>query len=157
MTGQSVGDAEVDVCGACGGIWVDWFDGEVREVASRVAESGVATSGRASDPGMSHNEAHAIGACPRCTRQLVAERYVAKTIVTGAKGHKRTETVTGAELMRCEDCSGAFVSRTSLEVLASLSPEIEEPPASDKPSAAEPMLWDRLAAIVRGLLGRGGS
>ncbi len=156
MSGESVGDAEVDVCAACGGVWVDWFDGEVREVAERVVRGGV--SGRPSDPEAIRAEARAIGACPRCLRQLASERYVAKSVVTGNTGPTKTTTETGAVLLRCEECASAFVSRTALEVLASL-PADEEPPMSEREDGTtrvlEPMPWERLLALVKGLFSRG--
>src|SRR5688500_12747533 len=96
MDHQALVECEVDVCTSCGGIWVDWFDGEVRQVTAE-ALGAAPTPPRPPADRQSRNEAIAIGACPRCTRQLVAERY------------KVEGQVTGADLLRCEDCLGVFV------------------------------------------------
>src|SRR4051812_21090410 len=70
MTVEMLAEAEVDVCGACGGMWVDWFDGEVKRVATAVLASESERASRPSAPTSSlRNEAFATGACPRCTRQ----------------------------------------------------------------------------------------
>lgn len=138
MTQHALEECEVDVCTACGGIWIDWFDGEVRKVTSDAL--------RAAPPAplverASRNEAMAFGACPRCTRQLAAERYVLE------------KQVTGAELLRCEDCMGVFVSKSASEILASL-PADETPPPSEKPlEALDPLPWQRLLAVLKRLLG----
>src|SRR5262245_9021834 len=116
MTQQALEECEVDTCGACGGIWIDWFDGEVRQVT---AEALIASPPppKSDAERKSRNEAIAVGACPRCTRQLVSERY------------KLDEQVTGADLLRCEDCLGVFVSKSSGEMLAALPPQDEPPPS----------------------------
>lgn len=192
--------AEVDVCDACGGMWVDWFDGEVRVIATetlRTSDPGPAPATTAAgavahgksttsaatlspspspspslspspspsskDEGRpSRNEAVAIGACPRChARQLVAERYEVKAEVASARIDDRTSIVagkTGAELLRCEDCMGSFVSRSSAEVLSWLSSHHDEPPPQsqarpDATKALKPVPWDRFVALMKGLLG----
>jgi Zn-finger nucleic acid-binding protein len=155
MSIETVGGTDVDVCAACGGVWVDWFGGEFREIASGIVAGGV--TGRASDPGSVRNEARAIGACPRCSRQLVSERYVVKTLGASARGPKRRATDTGAELRRCEDCAGAFLSRTSVEVLAALTPDPAAAPRSEPQRAAAASPLDRLGAALRGLFSKGSS
>ncbi len=178
--------AEVDVCDACGGMWVDWFDGEVRVIATetlRTSDPGPAPAAATTattatttttttttvaapsskDEGRpSRNEAVAIGACPRChARQLVAERYEVKAEVASARIEDRTSIVagkTGAELLRCEDCMGSFVSRSSAEVLSWLSSHHDEPPPQsqarpDATKALKPVPWDRFVALMKGLLG----
>jgi Zn-finger nucleic acid-binding protein len=165
MSSEVVGEGQVDVCAVCGGIWLDWFDGEIREVASRVVQQGVV--GRPSGPDSLRNEARAIGACPRCARHMASERYVAKTVEPGPRRHVREEIVTGAEVLRCEDCAGAFLSRTTLEILAALPvpgrpPEVERPetPAPEGASPSEPSQDEpppgRLARALRAIFGRGG-
>jgi Zn-finger nucleic acid-binding protein len=159
---------EVDVCGACGGIWVDWFDGEVRAIAAETLRAGADASGSArsetdgvdasSEPRSrpSRNEPAAIGACPRCNRQLVSERYEVKTEVESARVEGRTSVVTGktgAELLRCEDCMGSFVSRTSAEVLAWLSPSDEPPPSQSAGAELKPLPWRRFVLSVKRALG----
>lgn len=139
MTQQALTECEVDVCTSCGGIWVDWFDGEVRQVTAE-ALGGEASPPRPSIERASRNEAIAIGACPRCTRQIVAERY------------KVEGQATGADLLRCEDCLGVFVTKSSGEMLAALPPE-DEPPASEGPEVLDPLPWQRLLAVLKRLVG----
>lgn len=162
MTIVPIEDAELDVCGGCGGLWVDWFDGEVRAVALQAISQDYV--GRPSDPSSMHNEASAIGACPRCNQQLVDERYV--TPVSGSRGSaeggtrdvlddkdpkKRADT--GAHLLRCESCAGAFVSRAAAEQLSTLPKEETSPPPSESPKVLEPLPWQRFMAVVRRIFG----
>lgn len=135
MTTESVAQAEVDVCAACGGVWVDWFDGELRKVAAALVRGAGARASQPPTERRAPNEAVATGACPRCTRQLAAERHA----VAG----------TSVDLLRCEDCVGVFVSRSSAEVLAMLPAE-EDPRASRPP---EPR--SRLIAALKRILGLG--
>jgi Zn-finger nucleic acid-binding protein len=154
MTVEALEGADVDVCNACGGFWIDWFDGEIRAVAAETLAKNLV--GRPSEPGSARNEARAIGACPRCSRQLVRERYAASSIVASDGGAPavRTSTETGAELMRCEECAGAFVSRDSAALLATLPPEADPPSRADEGVAVlEPLPWQRLLAVLRRLLG----
>lgn len=168
MTIESVesngASAEVDVCTSCGGVWIDWFDGEVKRVASAVIASEPARLSRPSAPSSSlRNEAFATGACPRCTRQLVIERYVVEVDVGGSsapqtpRARTSVSQTTGADLLRCEDCAGVFVPRASADLLATLPPDEEAPPSSTTPGAAvlEPLPWQRFMAVVRRLLGLG--
>lgn len=141
-------EADVDVCGACGGIWIDWFDGELRAVTTEVLAT--EPPARASAPPEVRNEARATGACPRCERQLVSEHFVVGGPGSGG-GEGRPSLATGAELLRCEGCAGAFVSATSAQVLAMLPPD--EAPASAAPGGAPTMPWQRLVALLRRLLG----
>jgi Zn-finger nucleic acid-binding protein len=158
MTQKTLGEAEVDVCNACGGLWVDWFDGEVRNIATEA----LSHPSHAPMPPGQHNEPRAIGACPRCTRQLARERYVIKAAVKATDPKDGSDNVTvaqetGAELLRCEECAGAFVSRTSAETLATL-PADEEPPPSQAvggPALLEPLPWQRLLLVLKRILGLG--
>ncbi|HVH44564.1 MAG TPA: zf-TFIIB domain-containing protein, partial [Labilithrix sp.] len=69
MRCEAVPSAEIDVCDTCGGVWVDWFDGEVQTIAVEAEAArlsrGESTSG-AIEPG-------GAGACPRCARSLTPE------------------------------------------------------------------------------------
>jgi len=166
MTVEALAECEVDVCSACGGMWIDWFDGEVRRVATEVLAGEAERASRPSAPTSSlRNEAVATGACPRCTRQLVVERYVVKTEVKSSDaGEKKTvSTETGAELSRCEECAGVFVPRTSASLLATL-PGDEPPPSSRVRGGAagradadgailDPLPWQRFVALLRRVLG----
>ena len=147
MTQEFVGDAEVDVCASCGGIWLDWFDGETGALAIGVLEKekrGVPA--RTSTP--QQNETRATGACPRCTRQLVAERYMATSIEDG----RRTQRETGADLLRCEECAGVFVSRSSAEMLVAVANE--EGPRSLPPANVKAAFWERILGVLQKLFGR---
>lgn len=161
MTVENLADAEVDVCGSCGGMWVDWFDGEVKRVATVVLATEQQRISRPTAPASSlRNEVVATGACPRCTRQLTIERYVVKVDVGAASAGLRTSVsqTTGADLLRCEDCAGVFVPRASAALLATLPPDEELPPStSSGPGALKPLPWQRLMAVVRRLLGLGAS
>lgn len=139
MTQQALSECEVDVCAACGGIWVDWFDGEVRQVTAE-ALGAAPIPPRSETDRPSRNEAIAVGACPRCTRQLVAERY------------ELEQQATGADLLRCEDCLGVFVTKSSGEMLAALPPD-EEPPASEGPEVLDPLPWQRLILVLKRFVG----
>jgi Zn-finger nucleic acid-binding protein len=145
MTIEGVDEAEVDVCGSCGGLWVDWFDGEIRRVAGALlrGEQGRGSSPSPAPPAQLRNEPRATGACPRCARQLAVERYAVKADAGGA-----------ADLLRCEECAGLFVPRTSAALLATL-PLDEEPPGAEAegPAILEPLPWQRLLQLVRRLLG----
>ena len=108
MRTEPTSTAEPHVCDACEGLWVDWFDGEVHAIAveqeaARV-ERGTAPPSRPSQPPTGS------GACPHCTRTLVAElnRF---TDVTD------DELITGVEVLRCPECAGAFVPRGSAHLL----------------------------------------
>lgn len=157
MTVEVLEEAEVDVCSSCGGMWVDWFDGEIKRVATEVLKTEAARASRPSAPSSSlRSEAFATGACPRCTRQLAIERYVVKADV--GRGAERTSiaTATGADLMRCEECAGVFVPRTSAGLLATLPADEDDvaPPSSAVgPGVLEPLPWQRFMAVVRRLIG----
>lgn len=131
MTPHALEECEVDVCTSCGGLWIDWFDGEVRRVTTDALDAELP----ASEAPPIRNEPAAAGACPRCTRQLTRERYA----IDGQ--------ATGADLLRCEECLGAFVSRSAAEVLVALVPAEDPPPA--KPAAERSPLERLLAALAR--------
>jgi Zn-finger nucleic acid-binding protein len=159
MSIEQIAEAEVDVCNACGGMWVDWFDGEVRKVATQVLATEPVRASRPSAPTSSlRNEAVATGACPRCTRQLAIERYVVKVDVPGvgqvSSARTSVSQTTGADLLRCEDCAGVFVPRTSATLLATLPPDDAPPPSSTASAGVlEPLPWQRFMALLRRLVG----
>lgn len=113
---KQVGETTIDVCPACGGIWVDWFDGELSEmVRGAPRTTGTGTPGRAGS-----------STCPRDGRPLDAERYLASR----------------AEILRCGDCSGAFVPRAAAHEIAAMDPERKGPPPAEDG-------WSRLAAVLQ--------
>lgn len=98
MEPRAIDDAVVDLCPACGGLWVDWFDGELRAVAISVGPLALATTPIEPRP----------EGCPRCRRPLSPEEWGRGAI----------------ELLRCAECAGAFVPRASLDdIVASGSEE----------------------------------
>jgi Zn-finger nucleic acid-binding protein len=140
MRCEAVPSAEVDVCDACGGLWIDWFDGEVHTVAAEAEAAregggwGAVSMSRASSvPGAGS------GACPRCHQALRPEQYR----FTDAKNE---ELVSGVELFRCSDCAGCFVPRPSAHLLLDRA---REPPAVT--------LWEALVAIMKRLVGTSSS
>jgi len=136
MRCEAVPSAEIDVCDGCGGLWVDWFDGEVRTIA---VEAEVARVDRGAllraHPVDGTNAARGSGACPRCQRQLANELYR----FTDAS---EDELVSGVELLRCAECAGSFVSRASAHLLLD---RVREP--------RPPTLWEALVAILKRLVG----
>ncbi len=103
MEPHDVSDSVIDVCPACAGIWVDWFDGDL---AQMVRGAPLARSASAA-------EARGEQGCPRCRRPLAAERYLG----------------TRAEVLRCADCAGAFVPRDATQAIATA--EAAPPPGAD--------------------------
>ncbi len=113
---QQVGDAMIDVCPACGGIWVDWFDGELSAVLRHTPPvEGARLPDR---PGH--------GQCPRCNCPLAEEGYLQSK----------------AAILRCGDCSGAFVPRIAAHAIARVNPEHKGPPPADD-------ALSRLAAVLQ--------
>jgi hypothetical protein len=157
MTAEALGDAEVDVCTPCGGMWVDWFDGEVRAISAEVLATETGRGSRPSAPASSlRNESLATGACPRCTRQLVAERFMIHEQGASPAGPAREAIAiaTDAVVLRCEDCLGVFVPRASAALLATLRTYDAAPPSSTEGAAIlEPLPWQRFMALVKRLLG----
>ncbi|MCC6558725.1 MAG: zf-TFIIB domain-containing protein [Polyangiaceae bacterium] len=90
---QPVDASTVDLCPSCGGVWIDWFDGELRAMAKEATRAAPRPEGESGAAGDS--------ACPRCRAALQPERYLG----------------TPAAVLRCGDCAGAFVPRESLPTL----------------------------------------
>ncbi len=97
---HEVHGATIDVCAACGGIWVDWFDGDLVQM---VRGAPPVTGAHAPDR-------EGSAACPRCRRALDWERYQDSR----------------AEVMRCCDCAGAFVPHASVPAIVELAPQDAE-------------------------------
>ena len=134
MRCESVPSAEIDVCDACGGLWVDWFDGEVHTLA---AEAEAARVDRGTPlPGIAAQPRGGSGACPRCLRALSPELY-------RFADASEDELVSGVELFRCSECAGSFVPRGSAHLLLD---RVREPRAAT--------LSEALVALLRRLVGR---
>lgn len=149
-------NAEVDVCSSCQGLWIDWFDGELRAIATetlRVESEGGEEASIKEPRRPSRNEPAAVGACPRCSRQLITERYSLPKPKAEPTEDKAPET--DCVLLRCEECMGSFVSRPSAEVLSWLADESasDEPPPSRAEATLRPLPWDRFIALIKRLLG----
>lgn len=132
MRRDSVPSAEIDVCDACGALWLDWFDGEVHTLATeaeaaRIDRGGPPVGRRASLTGGG-------GACPRCRKPLVPELYPFFDA-------SDDELVAGVELFRCSECAGSLVPRSSAHLLL------------DRHRAPRrPTLWEALVALVKRLV-----
>ena len=88
LEAAKVGDASIDVCPTCQGIWVDWFDGELPTIARRALLG-------------ASNDAHGGDQrCPLCRESLANETYL------------------GADVLRCGGCSGVFASRAAVSILS---------------------------------------
>lgn len=134
MRCEAVPSAELDVCDPCGGLWVDWFDGEVHALAVE-AEAARIDRGE-SAPASSHGQARGSGACPRCQRPLTLELY-------RFSDASDDEFVTGVELQRCPECAGCFVPRASAHLLLD---RVRDPRAMT--------LWEALVALLKRLVRR---
>jgi Zn-finger nucleic acid-binding protein len=134
MRCEAVPSAEIDVCDACGGLWVDWFDGEVHTLA---VEAEAARVDRGAPPPASVGAPRGgSNACPRCSRALTLELYRFSDVREG-------ELVTGVELLRCSECAGSFVPRASAHLLLD---RVREPRAVT--------LWEALVVLLKRLVGR---
>jgi Zn-finger nucleic acid-binding protein len=141
MRCEAVPSAEVDICDACGGLWIDWFDGEVQTLAIE-AEAARVERGTP-PPGMLPNarannmqSGGGASACPRCMRQLEQELFQFSDATEG-------ELVTGVELLRCSECAGSFVPRPSAHLLLD---RVREPRAAT--------LWEALVAFLQRLVSK---
>lgn len=91
LDAQEVGGAIVEVCPACHGLWLDWLDGDVSTVTSKVRS-------------VPRAEARATGSgeCPVCAVELSSAPV----------------GTTGVEVLRCGECAGTFVPRASIKAVA---------------------------------------
>lgn len=86
--------AVVDLCKRCGGVWIDWEDGDLTTLTREVPPA----------------EARAIptngpGQCPRCRHTLAVEVFLGT-----------------AEVLRCGECGGAFIPYPSIGKIAASTP-----------------------------------
>jgi len=124
-----VGDSLVEVCRQCRGIFLDWFDGEPRALASALVPP-VDGLWVGPEPG------RVPGACPRCAVRLDVELFEGR----------------GPYVHRCSACAGLFVDEASVHLLASTGvPD----PARDAPRGPLAALLAGLTAALRALAGRG--
>jgi Zn-finger nucleic acid-binding protein len=127
---RTAGDATIDVCPTCRGLWLDWFDGDTLSVT----ELALPLSRRAAVqmPGPP--------SCPRCTQPL----------------QQREHAHGGPEVWRCGECAGSFLPRDTVDALLiwSASAGWEQPPADAPPeSIRQASLVERLRRALRTLFG----
>jgi Zn-finger nucleic acid-binding protein len=118
---KQVGEAVIDVCPTCGGIWVDWFDGDLVAMVQGAPRAGGARGGEAGGGGNGGETS-----CPRCRQELHPEQYLESR----------------AAILRCGDCAGAFVARSAARMLIAIQPGRDKDP--EKPDALT-----RLIAVLR--------
>jgi Zn-finger nucleic acid-binding protein len=128
---RPAGDAMIDVCPTCRGLWLDWFDGDtlsLTELALPLSRRpGVAMRGEPP--------------CPRCVRPLAEQ------------GHE----VTGPAVWRCGECAGTFLSRDAVDALLIWAGTQWQPPPADAPpeSLRQASLLERLRRALRALFATG--
>jgi hypothetical protein len=129
MRAEPVPSAEVDVCDACGALWIDWFDGDISTLAAE-AEAARVDRGEPSPIRANAVEPRGSGHCPRCTRPLTPESY---------RFHDAApdELVRDVDLLRCPECAGSFVPRSSAHLLLD---RVSTPRSAT--------LWEMLAELV---------
>jgi Zn-finger nucleic acid-binding protein len=134
MRCEALPSAQIDSCDACGGLWVDWFDGEVETLAVE-AEAVRANRGVPSPPGSAAGSGSGSRSCPRCHQALSVELH---------RFHdaREDELVNGVELFRCPECAGSFVPRPSVRLLLD---RVSEPPVVT--------LWEAFVALSQRLVG----
>ncbi|MBK8253812.1 MAG: zf-TFIIB domain-containing protein [Polyangiaceae bacterium] len=94
--------AVVDICKQCGGVWLDWEDGDFTDLARQIPPVAGRTIARGG-----------LGDCPRCNKELIVEVF--RDV---------------AEVLRCSECAGAFVPYASIGKLSECTPAadmVEQP------------------------------
>lgn len=111
MSTRETGGTKVEVCPQCGGVWIEWFDGPVSDVARQLVDDAPRPMGTSEPPrtGLS---------CPECRSPLARE-----------------DRSPSAWLFRCGGCAGSFVPREALGGV-SWNP-LEERPEDDEETWAE--------------------
>lgn len=107
LRAEVVPSAKVEVCDTCGGIWLDWFDGDVRTLA---VEAEAARLARGDRPSLIPSGEEGSGECPRCRARLALE-------VVRFADASEAELVGDVEISRCAECAGCFVPRSSAHLL----------------------------------------
>lgn len=130
MDERGAGDAMVDVCSHCRGLWIDWFDGDTVDVAMKAAPLSVRAP-------VALDLTKAF--CPRCLRLLTFTNHAIHEYASGPL------TDHGPLLLRCGECMGTFVPRTVFDELIELANTEEEDTRPDSPLG-------KLLAVIRRLL-----
>lgn len=121
--GLDAPSAEVDLCKRCGGVWLDWEDGDFTSLARELPPA----SGRILPR-------EGPGVCPRCRRELKVEVFQGT-----------------AEVLRCGECAGAFLPYPSIGKIASGTPSSARYDEDLEP-LSEDTAWARTATAVRAWL-----
>jgi Zn-finger nucleic acid-binding protein len=130
MEMRTAGDAMVDVCPTCRGLWLDWFDGDTLAVT----ELALPLSRRAPAPASGDPK------CPRCTLPLAQSEHAAG----------------GPVVWRCGECAGTFLPRDTVDALLiwAASHAYAPPPADAPPeSVRQASLIVRLRQALQALFG----
>lgn len=91
MTVEHTGECEVDVCSSCGGVFIEWFDGDPSQVAQSVR--------RGDGPSGPLGQLR----CPVCQVALEETGY--------------PEPDSEARVYRCGECAGTFVHANGVAAL----------------------------------------
>ncbi len=125
MLSTSVPDeraSEVSVCGACYGVWFDWWAGETAALASDLLQLPRSARGP-------RGREHTTSVCPRDGAVLELQPYLDR----------------GPSVRRCARCMGVFAARPQIDELAAFSRVMPEPegPIEDR------SVWARLWRLFR--------
>jgi Zn-finger nucleic acid-binding protein len=130
MRQEPVPSAEVDICDGCGGLWIDWFDGDIPTLTAQAEK----VRGK---PIPSGPAAHGNGICPRCTRRLEADTF-------RFPDASESELIDHVELLRCSECAGSFVPRASAHLLRDRASQPERSVS----------LWEAVVELLKRLVAR---
>jgi Zn-finger nucleic acid-binding protein len=137
MRQEPVPSAEVDVCDACGGLWIDWFDGDIPTLAAEAEAARVDRESALLTPIPRGPAIHGGGTCPRCMRALAADTF-------RFPDADPNELIDHVELLRCAECAGSFVPRASAHLLLDRA---KEPSRSVS-------IWAALVELLKRLVAR---
>ncbi len=112
--------AKIDHCPQCGGVFLEFFDGDPGELSRGTLERLVDQDSDAADV------AHETATCPECGNFMPLLRYLEQ----------------GPTIFRCEGCMAIFASHPQLRALAAYV----EPANPEEP----PSLLERLKALFSG-------
>ncbi len=94
---RAKGQGAVDLCDQCGGVFLEFFDGEPVDLSRGVVEH-VKRFAVASGPGDQLD-----GVCPDCQKSMVVQRYLEQ----------------GPRIARCDGCMAIFATSEQVRALAS--------------------------------------
>lgn len=153
-----VGDALVDVCADCRGVWLDWFDGDPRvltqQTEATLKESRPSLTSDVRATLESRGVAKAPHGCARCRDALMIEAYemrAASPAVPDADPPIPAVSAVLVDIFRCGGCLGMFLSRGALEQVVAL--DVDFAPPSSAPGMLEPLPWQKLLTILKRFLG----